>query len=125
MGGHSLVGRLSGIRTQSGIVSASKCVIVYRNFGAAAVPEGECGPCPIFASIYIPAFALQLRKNHGKISVGVAEKRLTQQGWRNSFGRLRGSLRATSTGLLTVTAFGLRLGRLGPALGQISAELPN
>jgi hypothetical protein len=30
--------------------------------------------------------------------------------------------RATSTGLLVVTAFGLRL---GPALGQISAELPN
>jgi hypothetical protein len=33
--------------------------------------------------------------------------------------------RATSTGLLAVIAFGLRLGRLGPALGQISAELLN
>jgi hypothetical protein len=33
--------------------------------------------------------------------------------------------RATSTGLLAVTTFGLRLGRLGPYLGQISAELPN
>ena len=33
-------------------------------------------------------------------------------------------LRATSTGLLAVTAFGLRLGLLGPALGQIYAELP-
>jgi len=25
----------------------------------------ECGPCPVFAS-YTLAFALQLRKNHGK-----------------------------------------------------------
>jgi hypothetical protein len=30
--------------------------------------------------------------------------------------------RATSTGLLAVTIFGLRL---GPPFGQISAELPN
>ena len=29
--------------------------------------------------------------------------------------------RATSPGLLAVTAFGLRLGRFGPALGQMSA----
>jgi len=33
----------------------------------------ECGPCPIFAS-YTPAFALQLRKKHGKTSVKVAEE---------------------------------------------------
>ena len=79
MGGHTLVGRLSGVRTQSGIVTASKGVTVYRHFGEAAVPAGECGPCPVFASIYTPAFALQQRKNHGKPSVGVAEKRLTQQ----------------------------------------------
>ena len=32
----------------------------------------ECGPCPIFAS-YTQAFALQLRKKHGKTSVRVAE----------------------------------------------------
>jgi hypothetical protein len=32
--------------------------------------------------------------------------------------------RATSTGLLAVTAFALRLGRFGPALGQIFAEMP-
>jgi len=32
----------------------------------------ECGPCPIFAS-FTPAFALQLRKKHGKTSVRVAE----------------------------------------------------
>jgi hypothetical protein len=34
---------------------------------------GKCGPCPVFAS-YILAFALQLRKNHGKTSVRVVEK---------------------------------------------------
>jgi len=30
-----------------------------------------CGPCPIFASFTL-AFALQLRKKHGKTSVRVA-----------------------------------------------------
>jgi hypothetical protein len=33
----------------------------------------ECGPCSIFASFTL-AFALQLRKNHGKISVRLAEE---------------------------------------------------
>jgi len=33
----------------------------------------ECGPCPIFA-VFTPAFALQLRKKHGKTSVRVAEE---------------------------------------------------
>jgi len=30
----------------------------------------DCGPCPVFASFTL-AFALQLRKRHGKISVRV------------------------------------------------------
>jgi hypothetical protein len=30
----------------------------------------ECGPVPVFAS-FTPAFALQLRKKHGKTSVRV------------------------------------------------------
>jgi hypothetical protein len=34
---------------------------------------GKCGPCPVFVS-YTLVFALQLRKNHGKISVRVVEK---------------------------------------------------
>jgi hypothetical protein len=34
---------------------------------------GKCGPCPVFAS-YTLAFALQLRKKHGKPSVKVVEK---------------------------------------------------
>jgi hypothetical protein len=55
VGGHTLVGRLSGIWTQSGRVTASKCVTVYKHFGEATVPEGECGPCSVFASIYTPA----------------------------------------------------------------------
>jgi len=33
--------------------------------------EEECGPCPVFAR-YTLAFALQLRKRHGKTSVRVA-----------------------------------------------------
>jgi len=33
----------------------------------------ECGPYPIFAS-FTPAFALQLRKKHGKTSVRVAKE---------------------------------------------------
>ena len=33
----------------------------------------ECGPCPVFASVTL-AFALQLRKKHGKSSVRVVEE---------------------------------------------------
>ena len=36
----------------------------------------ECGPCPVFASFTL-AFALQLRKKHGKTSVRV-RKNLSQ-----------------------------------------------
>jgi hypothetical protein len=32
----------------------------------------ECGPCPVFVSFTL-AFALQLRKRHGKTSVRVNE----------------------------------------------------
>jgi hypothetical protein len=35
--------------------------------------KGKCGPCPFFAS-YTLAFALQMRKKHGKTSVRVVEK---------------------------------------------------
>jgi hypothetical protein len=33
----------------------------------------ECGPCPVFVG-YTLAFALQLRKKHGKTSARVAEE---------------------------------------------------
>jgi len=52
----TLVGRLSGIQTQSSQTNWE-----------------ECGPCPIFAS-YTLAFALQLRRKHGKTSFRVAEE---------------------------------------------------
>jgi len=38
----------------------------------------DCRPCPVFASITL-AFALQLRKMHGKISVGVAEEEIASR----------------------------------------------
>jgi len=37
---------------------------------------GKCGPCPVLAS-YTMAFALQLRKKHGKTSVRVAASKNT------------------------------------------------
>ena len=37
---------------------------------------GGCGPCPVLAS-YTLAFALQLRKKHGKTSVRVAAPKKT------------------------------------------------
>jgi len=52
----TLVGRLSGIRTQSGQTDWE-----------------ECGQCAVFAS-YTLAFALQLRKKHREASVRVAEE---------------------------------------------------
>jgi hypothetical protein len=39
---------------------------------------GKCGPCPVFAS-YTLAFALQLRKKHGKTSVRVAQYKNNEQ----------------------------------------------
>jgi hypothetical protein len=36
----------------------------------------QCGPCPVLVR-YTLAFALQLRKKHGKTSVRVAEHRKT------------------------------------------------
>jgi len=33
----------------------------------------KCGPCPFFSS-YTLAFALQLRKKHGKTSIRVSQK---------------------------------------------------
>jgi hypothetical protein len=42
------------------------------------VEFGKCGPCPVFAS-YTLAFALQLRKKHGKTSVRVAQYKNNEQ----------------------------------------------
>jgi hypothetical protein len=50
----------------------------------------ECGPCPVFASFTL-AFALQLRKKHGKISVRVRKTsvRLRKTSVRIQFGENR------------------------------------
>src|SRR5215510_7029092 len=45
------------------------------------IEKGEfrkCGPCPVFAS-YTLAFALQLRKRHGKTSIRVAQYKNNKQ----------------------------------------------
>jgi len=52
----TVVGRLFGIRTQSGQTNRK-----------------EWGPCPVFES-YTLAFVLQLRKKHRKTSLRVAEE---------------------------------------------------
>jgi len=38
----------------------------------------ECGPCPVFASFTL-AFALQLRKKHGKTSVRIRKSSVRVQ----------------------------------------------
>jgi hypothetical protein len=68
---NSLVGRLSGIRTQSGQTKINDGLTAknYRLFRK----NSGFAPCPVFAG-YTLEFALQLRKKHGKISVRVAEE---------------------------------------------------
>jgi len=53
--------------------SQSAIVLTHGGSGAIHIYTQKCGPCPVFASFTL-AFALQLRKEHGKTSVGVAEK---------------------------------------------------
>jgi len=50
------------------------CYVVRRLGETAAPGGGERGPCPDF-TLYTLAFALQLRKKHGKTSVRVKEFR--------------------------------------------------
>ena len=70
-----MVDCLSGFRAQIGSVANWRYATFVRRLGEAAAPKGgECGPYPDFAS-YTLAFALQLRKNHGKASTRVTEGR--------------------------------------------------
>ena len=62
----TLVGRLSGIRTQSGQNKINDELTAQK----LSPNWEEYGPCPVFAS-YTLAFALRLRKRHGKTSVRV------------------------------------------------------
>jgi len=68
-----LVGWLSGFRAQTSSVTYWSYATFVRRLGEAAAPGGgESGPCLDFASNTM-AFALQLRKNHGKPSLRVTE----------------------------------------------------
>jgi len=74
-----LVGWLSGFRAQTGSVANWRYATFFRRLVEAAAPGGgECGPCLDFA-LYTLAFALQMRKNHGKSSVRVTEGRSADQ----------------------------------------------
>jgi hypothetical protein len=57
------------LHTNSTQSTEKETYITIKKLGAV----GKCGPCPVFGS-YTLAFALQLRKNHGKTSVRVVEK---------------------------------------------------
>jgi len=48
-------------------------VLTHGDSSTVHIYTQKCGPCPIFASFTL-VFALQLRKNHGKTSVRVAEE---------------------------------------------------
>jgi hypothetical protein len=69
----TLVGTISGIRTQSGQTNLE-----------------ECGPCPVFAS-YTLAFAIQMRKTQKNLSqgsrrvpVGTMKREYTEQNIHNN-----------------------------------------
>ena len=51
----------------------STAVVLTHGSSTVHIYTQKCGPCPIFASFTL-AFALQLRINHGKTSVRVAEE---------------------------------------------------
>jgi hypothetical protein len=61
---------------QKSSVAGWRHVRVGLHFGVAAMPDGDRGSLH-----YTLAFALRLRKNHGKTSVRVAEKWLAEQRW--------------------------------------------
>jgi len=78
MGGINF-GWLAVFRAQLGSVANWRYATFVRRWGETTVTGGEeCGPCPDFAS-YTLAFALQLRKNHGKTSLRVNEGRSADQ----------------------------------------------
>jgi hypothetical protein len=63
-----LVGRLSGIRTQSGHTKIN----IELTASKLSPNVEECIPCPVYTS-YTLEFALQLRKKHGKTIARIAE----------------------------------------------------
>jgi len=68
-----------GSESKNGSVANWRYAMFVRYLGEAAAPGGGgCGQCPDFA-LYTLAFALQLRKNHGKTSVRVTKGCLADQ----------------------------------------------
>ena len=67
--GHTLVERLSGVRTQSGVVAAEGTRRRAVTLVKPPCMRGNADRAPSFE-----LYALQLRKNHGKLSVRLAEK---------------------------------------------------
>jgi hypothetical protein len=49
---------------------------------------GKCGPCPLFAS-YTLAFALQLRKKHGRVSAGTSQAEYNTRAMNSTIHRRR------------------------------------
>jgi len=60
------------IHTQTKYITTQSTQTIHRTTQLTTNRE-ECGPCPVFAS-YTLAFALQLKKKHGKTSVRVDEE---------------------------------------------------
>jgi hypothetical protein len=86
----------------------------------AATPRGvECGPCPVFESIYALAFALQLRKIAVKPQSGRPKSARLISAGHDLFRRLGHRLAVASTGLLVVVAFGLNRGRRGQPSARV------
>jgi hypothetical protein len=51
---------------------------------------GKCGPCPVFVN-YTLAFALQLRKKHGKTSVRAAQYKNNEAQYKNNEAQYKNS----------------------------------
>jgi hypothetical protein len=71
---------------------------------------GNCGPCPVFAS-YTLAFALQLRKKHGKTSVRIAQYKNNEQAqYKNNGLKIHRSKIATQHRTTKNTEYSVRIG---------------
>ena len=73
---------LTAVDTVSSVISRimiydtiylSNAIVTHGGSSTVHIYTQKCWPCPVFASFTL-AFALQLRKKHGKTSVRVAEE---------------------------------------------------
>ena len=107
-GWQGLVRWISGVRTRSGVVATKKRDGV-RHFGEAAVPEAECGPCPVFA-LY-PGIRLATEEK---------SRKTLRQGSR----KVPAGHRAADCSV-EHPWLALWVRQVSPRSAQISAELPN